>query len=121
MKKVLIFNLLYDQFNRLIEMDEIIELLKSSFVIDRVILNNFTVLDESLNIEVDMISAEYGCRKIYFSDVTKLDIDSRYYGCSPHSTIIIEDVSELHWEDVFYKVTILEDVMMFYCKTIYMK
>jgi hypothetical protein len=99
-------------------MDEIFELLRYNFVIDRIILNNFTILNESLNIEIDIMSKEYGNKKICFSDVTRIDINSLNYVCSLMSIIVIEDVTELCWEGVIYKVMILEDVMTFYCKGI---
>lgn len=99
-------------------METIIKVLNSSFIIDRVILNNFTVFNEELNIEIDITSKIYGKKKLMFSNVIKLDINSNYYGCSDISSIIIEDMSELQWEGVYYKVMISEDVMTFYCKII---
>lgn len=99
-------------------MNEVFEILKNSFLIKNVVLNNFTILQKELNIEINITSEKYGNRKIFFLNVVKLDIDSDQYGASVASSIIIDDMSDMQWENVCYKVMISEDVMTFYCKEI---
>lgn len=99
-------------------MNEIYEILKGDFKIKKVILYNFTVFDKDFDIEINIASNKDGDIRLFFKDVVKLDIDSRYFAYSMTSSIIIDDVEELQWERVFYKVMVSEDVMTFYCKEI---
>lgn len=100
--------------------DKIIELLNYSFIIDCIVIKNFTVFNENMDIEINIVSKEYGNKKLIFEDVKRLDVKSENYGCSPSSNILIEDITELGWEGLFYNIKLSDDAMVFYCKTIKM-
>lgn len=99
-------------------MKEVIKILNSNFTIKRIILNNFTVFEKDLHIEIDINSEEYGRKRIYFIDSKNIYVNPDYSGGSPNSSILIEDISILQWENLFYKITVVDDAMRFYCRDI---
>ncbi|TAJ12150.1 hypothetical protein DMA11_13915 [Marinilabiliaceae bacterium JC017] len=101
-------------------MKEIITVLNGCFKILRIIIQNFTTLNDDLLIEIEIYSKDLGQKRIKFINVSKIDIHSEYYTCSDKSSIIIEDLSTAQIEGIRYKVLISEDVMTFYCKEIIM-
>lgn len=99
-------------------MKKILEILNSSFLIDKIIINNFTVFNEHVSIEMVLKSDFNDIYKLLFKVVQNLNIDSDYYACSYKSNITIEDISQFQLENVFYKVCISEEILTFYCKEI---
>lgn len=101
--------------------NKIYDILNSHFKILSIKLNNFTQLsDESLNIELDIISEEFGEHKLLFTEASHINMKLEYREYS-NSYIIIEDIAELQWQDVIYKITVSEDGIDFCCKDIFMQ
>ncbi len=98
-------------------MNEIIEILKSSFKITHIVIENFTLLDRDLTINITVSSNDFGYRTISFEGVSRININSEYYSSSDTSSIVIDDVTMAQMEDIFYNVKISEDVMTFNCKS----
>lgn len=99
-------------------MDTIIQILAKPIKIKEISIYNFMSLDEPLFIVILFEINEEEIKKLLFKEVKNLNIDSTCYGCCEKSRIIIDDVTELQWEDIFYRIDINEDIMTFYCKTI---
>ena len=101
----------------LLKMGNIIKLLNSPFLINKIIIENFTLLDEELKLYIEIRSNYFGVKMILFENVTDLNIDSEYYGCSAKSSIVIDDISAYQLENKNYRIFISEDVMSFDCKS----
>lgn len=99
-------------------MKEIIENLRGNFKIVQVIIENFTIIDKELSIDIEIFSNDFGIKTISFENVSRININSEYYTCSDMSSIIIEDISEAQIEGVKYRIAISEGVMTFYCKNV---
>lgn len=99
-------------------MNNIINVLNSSFNIEQIIIENFTVLDKKIKIFIKINSIDFGITMLAFQDVSAIHIDSEYYACSKQPSIVIEDISNAQMQGIKYKVAISEDVMTFYCQTI---
>lgn len=102
-------------------MEDVFELLNSYFKIIQIIIENFTIIDETLEICIKVTSKSCGDKTIIFEEVSGINIMSAYYFCSNKSSIIIEDLSSVQLEGVKYKVAISEDAMSFYCSNIKLK
>lgn len=96
-------------------MKDFLELVKEPFLIKKIVIYNFTVIDEEIEIEIEIYSDTNGAKKILFEKVTNLNIDASYYRCSDNSLIILEDLTTTQMEGIKYKIAISEDAMAFYC------
>ena len=99
-------------------MQDIIKILNSFFKIKKIAIENFTIPDTDISIIIEINSDENKSRTIVFEGVSRINIDSEYYTCSDKSSIIIEDLSSMGMEGITYKVSISEDVMIFYCSKV---
>jgi hypothetical protein len=61
-------------------MDKIFDVLKNRFKIIRVIINNFSILDEELSIEIEILTEKHEMKKILFNTVSNININPNYYG-----------------------------------------
>ncbi len=86
--------------------------------IEKISIYNFTSLDEQTSIEILLEINRVKRVKVLFFEVRNLNIDSNYYRCSENPRIIIEDISDAQMEDIFYNISISENIMTFYCKRI---
>ncbi|GEM_PF-5030382 len=105
-------------------MDEIYDILssKNKLRITKLVINNFTnSWDEELSIDMYIWTENYGDKKLHFSEVTYMEIDRDRYYNSEFTSIQIFGCTELQWERVDYHVTVLEDSMSFYCKSIHIE
>lgn len=102
-------------------MNKLLNILNNDYLIDKIIINNFTRTDSDLSIEIYLQINELEIVNILFEEVKNININSDYYGVSETSSIMIDDVTNLQWEGMFYRVMISEDVMCFYCKNIEIK
>lgn len=93
------------------------DLLNTRFIIKAITIRNFASPLENVSIQITINSEKYGNCNIEFNEVTMISIDKDYYGISDNPSILIEDISNNHWENICYSVEIMEDVMSFYCKS----
>jgi hypothetical protein len=89
--------------------------LQKKFVVNEILIKNFASTNEELEITIKIYGEEYGSKKIAFREVSKIDINSNYYGSSVNPSIIFEDLSSAQLEGIVYKIAINEDAMTFYC------
>jgi len=106
---------------KLYSMDEIHKLLNSRFNIIDISIKNFTRMDEVISIEILIDSEICGLKTIVFDEVSDINIDYKYYASSDKSSITIDDVSMLQWQNVSFEIAISEDCMTFHCNTIQLK
>lgn len=102
-------------------MKKILENLNSSFKINQIIIENFTILDDDITIVIKINSQDKGYMVLTFEGVLRINICSEYYTCSEKSSIILEDLTSAQMEGIKYKISVSEDVMTFYCKSISLK
>ncbi len=96
----------------------IAKVLQRDFKINRISIVNFTTLNKSVDVEVEIILTNLENRKIIFYNVSGINIMAEDYSCSEKPTIVVEDISSAQLENKTYKVSIVDEVMSFYCKTI---
>lgn len=99
-------------------MKNIVEILKSHFIVLQIVIENFTILDSNLEILIKIKSSDFDEKTILFDKVSSININSDYYFCSSKSSIIIEDLAHAQIEGVKYKIAVAEDSMTFYCENI---
>ena len=102
-------------------MEEILEILRSKFVIIEIKIVNFAICDSDIVIEIKIYSKRFGYKIVSFETVLNLNIESESYGCSVNPSIIIEDRSMLQMENIMYAIDIIDNNMTFYCKDIKLK
>lgn len=102
-------------------MKNIIEILNTSFAIEKIAVHNFTILNKDIYIEIEIMLEN--CKKavIVFENVRGINVISESYSVSSKSSIVIEDISAMQMEGVNYKIAISEDAMLFFCKKIDMR
>lgn len=99
-------------------MKNIVEILKSHFIVLQIVIENFTILDSNLEILIKIKSSDFDEKTILFDKVSSININSDYYFCSSKSSIIIEDLAHAQIEGVKYKISVAEDSMTLYCENI---
>jgi hypothetical protein len=98
--------------------EEFLNIVNSPFLIQEVVLLNFTVLGEELKIQIKVDTFQNQTKILLFENVTNLNVVPTNYGCSEESSIIMEDLTNAQLENVKFKISISDDAMSFYCWSI---
>ena len=102
-------------------MKDVFKLLKLDFQIIEITLKNFALFGEELMLLFKVNILNIGERTIVFQNVKWLNINADYYTSSQKPVLVIEDIRAAQMEGLDYKVSLSEDVMVFYCQSIFVE